>query len=47
MKKDNRKSIRFLGAVDTVTGSKHLISADYKNIIIDYGLFQCLKELRP
>lgn len=38
--------IQFLGAAGTVTGSKHLISAFGKNILIDCGLFQGLKELR-
>ncbi|MBU4538599.1 MAG: MBL fold metallo-hydrolase [Weeksellaceae bacterium] len=38
--------IKFLGAAGTVTGSKHLISAYGKNILIDCGLFQGLKELR-
>lgn len=38
--------INFLGAAGTVTGSKHLISAFGKSILIDCGLFQGLKELR-
>ncbi|MBK1439870.1 MBL fold metallo-hydrolase [Parapedobacter sp. ISTM3] len=38
--------IRFLGAAGTVTGSKHLISAFGRNILVDCGLFQGLKELR-
>ena len=38
--------IKFLGAAGTVTGSKHLVSAYGKNILIDCGLFQGLKELR-
>lgn len=42
----NTISIKFLGAAGTVTGSKHLISAYGKNILIDCGLFQGLKELR-
>lgn len=38
--------ITFLGATNTVTGSKYLLSLDDKNILIDCGLFQGLKELR-
>ena len=39
-------TVRFLGAAGTVTGSKHLIEATGKRILIDCGLFQGLKELR-
>ncbi len=39
-------SIQFLGAAGTVTGSKYLVKAFGKNILIDCGLFQGLKELR-
>ena len=38
--------ITFLGAVETVTGSKYLLSFDNKRILVDCGLFQGLKELR-
>ncbi len=38
--------ITFLGATNTVTGSKYLLSIDNKKILIDCGLFQGLKELR-
>ena len=38
--------VRFLGAAGTVTGSKFLIQALDKNILIDCGMFQGLKELR-
>lgn len=38
--------ITFLGATETVTGSKYLLSFDSKNILIDCGLFQGRKELR-
>lgn len=39
-------SIHFLGATGTVTGSKYLVNACGKQILIDCGLFQGLKELR-
>ncbi len=38
--------IRFLGATGTVTGSKYLVSAGGRQILIDCGLFQGLKQLR-
>lgn len=38
--------IHFLGAAGTVTGSKYLIETGNKNILVDCGLFQGLKELR-
>jgi metallo-beta-lactamase family protein len=38
--------ITFLGATETVTGSKFLLEAEGRRILIDCGLFQGLKELR-
>lgn len=38
--------ITFLGATKTVTGSKYLLTLGNKNILVDCGLFQGLKELR-
>ena len=38
--------IQFLGATETVTGSKYLLTIDEKKILIDCGLFQGYKELR-
>jgi len=38
--------ITFLGAAQTVTGSRFLLKLEEKNILIDCGLFQGLKELR-
>ncbi len=42
----NKIKIKFLGAAGTVTGSKFLIETSEKNIMIDCGMFQGLKELR-
>ena len=39
-------SLTFLGAARTVTGSKHLVEANGRRVLIDSGLFQGLKELR-
>ena len=38
--------IQFLGAADTVTGSKHLVHLDGQRILLDCGLFQGYKVLR-
>lgn len=38
--------ITFLGATKTVTGSKYLLTLGNKNILVDCGLFQGIKELR-
>ncbi len=39
-------SLQFLGGAGTVTGSKYLISVNGRQILLDAGLFQGLKELR-
>jgi metallo-beta-lactamase family protein len=38
--------IQFLGATNTVTGSKHLVSSGKTKILVDCGLFQGYKQLR-
>ena len=38
--------LTFLGATQTVTGSKFLLEAENRRILIDCGLFQGLRELR-
>jgi metallo-beta-lactamase family protein len=38
--------LTFLGAARTVTGSKYLLDAGGRKVLIDCGLFQGLKELR-
>jgi metallo-beta-lactamase family protein len=38
--------IKFLGATGTVTGSRYLVSTKGRQILVDCGLFQGLKQLR-
>jgi len=38
--------LTFLGATGTVTGSKYLVTAGARRILVDCGLFQGLKQLR-
>jgi metallo-beta-lactamase family protein len=38
--------IRFLGAADTVTGSKHLVELAGQRILLDCGMFQGFKQFR-
>lgn len=44
--KSKSPTVRFLGGAGTVTGSKHLVSANGRRVLLDCGLFQGLKELR-
>ncbi len=46
MEQLNKIKVQFLGAAGTVTGSKYLIEAGGKKILVDCGLFQGQKELR-
>jgi metallo-beta-lactamase family protein len=39
-------SIRFLGAAGTVTGSRFLVEAAGRRVLVDAGLFQGMKDLR-
>ena len=43
---DHNLKLTFLGASGVVTGSKYLIETSERNIMIDCGMFQGLKELR-
>src|SRR3954467_1267212 len=38
--------LTFLGASDTVTGSKYLLEHGGRQVLVDCGLFQGLKQLR-
>jgi metallo-beta-lactamase family protein len=39
-------TLQFLGATETVTGSKYLLNHQEKKVLVDCGLFQGLKNLR-
>jgi metallo-beta-lactamase family protein len=39
-------TISFLGATDTVTGSRFLVSSNQSKVLVDCGLFQGLKSIR-
>jgi metallo-beta-lactamase family protein len=39
-------TISFLGATDTVTGSRFLVSSSHSKVLIDCGLFQGIKAIR-
>jgi metallo-beta-lactamase family protein len=42
----SRAAVEVFGAAGTVTGSKHLVTADGGRVLLDCGLFQGLKALR-
>ena len=39
-------TISFLGATDTVTGSRFLVSSAQSKVLVDCGLFQGIKSIR-
>ena len=39
-------TVTFLGAADTVTGSRYLVQTERARVLVDCGLFQGLKRLR-
>jgi len=43
---NTRATLQFLGAAGTVTGSRYLIEAAGKRVLVDCGLFQGYKQLR-
>ncbi|MFB9857095.1 MBL fold metallo-hydrolase RNA specificity domain-containing protein [Paenarthrobacter aurescens] len=46
MAPDNSATLRFLGATDTVTGSRYLVDYHGTRVLVDCGLFQGYKRLR-
>ena len=46
MPRTSEPSLQFLGAAGTVTGSRFLLRAGGRQVLLDCGLFQGLKELR-
>lgn len=46
MREQHPPTLRFLGATDTVTGSRYLIHSQNSRILVDCGLFQGYKRLR-
>ncbi|WP_457948765.1 MBL fold metallo-hydrolase RNA specificity domain-containing protein [Pseudarthrobacter sp. alpha12b] len=46
MREQHSATLRFLGAIDTVTGSRYLISSQGHRVLIECGLFQGYKHLR-
>ncbi|RAI03516.1 MBL fold metallo-hydrolase [Acuticoccus sediminis] len=46
MTRFSRPNLRFLGAAGTVTGSRYLVEAGSRRILVDCGLFQGFKTLR-
>ncbi|WP_142036173.1 MBL fold metallo-hydrolase RNA specificity domain-containing protein [Arthrobacter sp. SLBN-100] len=46
MKGASRTRLQFLGATDTVTGSRYLVESQERRVLVDCGLFQGYKRLR-
>lgn len=46
MTRNSKPTLQFLGAAGTVTGSRYLIEAGDRRILVDCGLFQGYKQLR-
>lgn len=46
MSHPSRFELSFLGAAETVTGSRYLVRSDSSQVLVDCGLFQGLKKLR-
>jgi metallo-beta-lactamase family protein len=46
MANSQHNTLQFLGAAGTVTGSRYLIKAGHRRILVDCGLFQGFKNLR-
>jgi metallo-beta-lactamase family protein len=46
MREPHPPTLRFLGATDTVTGSRYLVRSQGRQVLVDCGLFQGYKRLR-
>ncbi|MFJ6079250.1 MBL fold metallo-hydrolase RNA specificity domain-containing protein [Pseudarthrobacter sp. NPDC092419] len=46
MREQHPPTLQFLGATDTVTGSRYLVRSQDRRVLVDCGLFQGYKQLR-